>query len=395
MKKRLLQICFLFFAFVAAENSIAQTVTVDGNFTDWTNIQWAGQNGDGSLLGCKTFGDADKIYFYIEGNSNLDIGVSSGNKLTIYLNMDDNAGTGNNSGNYTESGIDMYYDGRLTTGKIYKFSGATPSTWLFDQVSGYGYAEIMNISNFVTLGNGNKAVELSFKKSMISQLISPLALNSYFSFAIIVEGTPSYLPIKKTASEASSFIKVPTIGGSLPVTLSSFTAVSSESFNELKWVTHAEINNSHFEVFRSDNGNVFEKIGTVSGNGNSDAINTYSFKDYNPNGNIIYYQLKQVDFDGKVTEFDIIDVKSKIKNSPLTISGIQSNEKLELGIYSDTSEASTLQLTDLAGNIIYNAKVNLAGGYHIITIPVSITRGVYVATLTTPGKRVSEKILYN
>ena len=69
----------------------------------------------------------------------------------------------------------------------------------------------------------------------------------------------------------------------------------------LSWKTASEINNSHFEIERSNNGKDFIKIGEIAGQGTSNSTKRYQFTDKNPGSAQQYYRLKQVDFDGKFT----------------------------------------------------------------------------------------------
>src|ERR1035438_10814715 len=75
--------------------------------------------------------------------------------------------------------------------------------------------------------------------------------------------------------------------GSLPVELTSFTAKQSVSGVELYWVTATEVNNFGFDVERSyllspNDKTIWVKIGFISGHGNSDSPNNYSFIDNKP-----------------------------------------------------------------------------------------------------------------
>lgn len=90
----------------------------------------------------------------------------------------------------------------------------------------------------------------------------------------------------------------------LPVELSSFTASSNQNVVNLKWQTTTEVNNYGFEIERASSSTmplqVWEKIGFVNGNGNSNSPKTYSFNDYNPSGGSKFlYRLKQIDNDGQ------------------------------------------------------------------------------------------------
>ncbi len=94
----------------------------------------------------------------------------------------------------------------------------------------------------------------------------------------------------------------------LPVELISFEGVVDKEIVTLKWSTASEINNSHFEVERSLDGNRFELINIQEGTGNSNNIQNYSFIDNNTISGELYYRLKQVDYDGTFTYSETISV---------------------------------------------------------------------------------------
>lgn len=97
----------------------------------------------------------------------------------------------------------------------------------------------------------------------------------------------------------------------LPVEMISFTANYSNGKVHLNWVTASEINNSGFDVERN-NGNGFEKIGFVKGNGTTTERATFNFVDDNPGFGKIQYRLKQIDFDGTFKYYGVVEVEANI-----------------------------------------------------------------------------------
>jgi hypothetical protein len=85
-----------------------------------------------------------------------------------------------------------------------------------------------------------------------------------------------------------------------PVKLTSFTATAKAADAFLNWTTASEINNKGFDVERSVDGRTFESIGFVKGAGNSTRMLNYSLTDAKAfeKTPVMYYRLKQVDFDG-------------------------------------------------------------------------------------------------
>ncbi|WP_226163399.1 beta strand repeat-containing protein [Hymenobacter terricola] len=87
----------------------------------------------------------------------------------------------------------------------------------------------------------------------------------------------------------------------LPVTLVSFQAVARGHAAILTWATAQEVNNDHFEIEASTDGQVFKFVKLVPGHGSSAIAHTYGFTDEqlpNYGVQIVYYRLRQVDGDG-------------------------------------------------------------------------------------------------
>jgi photosystem II stability/assembly factor-like uncharacterized protein len=95
----------------------------------------------------------------------------------------------------------------------------------------------------------------------------------------------------------------------IPVELSGFTAVSKNRKVELNWTTVTELNNSGFEIQRSNDKTDFEKIGFVPGYGTTTEKHFYSFLDDKTISGKYYYRLKQIDFDGSYKYSDIIETE--------------------------------------------------------------------------------------
>lgn len=92
----------------------------------------------------------------------------------------------------------------------------------------------------------------------------------------------------------------------LPVDLISFKVEEFDTRSvELNWITGSEINNDYFTIERSNDGENWEWISTVDGQGNSADVTKYSFTD-EPNGKRVFYRLKQTDFDGKFKYSEIV-----------------------------------------------------------------------------------------
>lgn len=173
----------------------------------------------------------------------------------------------------------------------------------------------------------------------------------------------------------------------LPVNLTSFRGRIDGGKAELTWTTAEEINNSHFEVERSANGQAYSKIGTVQGNGGNN--NAYKFTDNGPLNAVNYYRLKQVDIDGKSTytrtlvlRSDLGAITAKAAPSPFT-SFINISYKLK------KEENIRIRMIDQSGRVVKTYSTR--GGVGVNTINLNgldnLPNGNY--TVELKGETVS------
>ncbi|MEQ9405563.1 MAG: T9SS type A sorting domain-containing protein [Cyclobacteriaceae bacterium] len=94
----------------------------------------------------------------------------------------------------------------------------------------------------------------------------------------------------------------------LPVELVDFRAEIINQAVAVKWSTITELNNDHFIVERSVDGELFESLGRVEGAGTTNEKIDYTLNDNKPLAGLTYYRLKQVDYDGTTTFSEIIQI---------------------------------------------------------------------------------------
>ncbi|OGU75798.1 MAG: hypothetical protein A2V93_06160 [Ignavibacteria bacterium RBG_16_34_14] len=96
--------------------------------------------------------------------------------------------------------------------------------------------------------------------------------------------------------------------GTIPVELTSFTAVSQNRSVVLKWSTASEINNFGFEVERKREESDWRIITFINGNGTTTSEKNYLYLDENITSGKYQYRLKQIDFDGSFEYSKIVEV---------------------------------------------------------------------------------------
>lgn len=139
---------------------------------------------------------------------------------------------------------------------------------------------------------------------------------------------------------------------SLPVKWKTFTVApaNNNSIANIQFATSQEINNKEFSIEKSSNGINYSSIKTMAGKGNSNLVNNYFYADDISNTSkeirILYYRIKQTDFDGTFTYSQVqkvdLDAQAAAQSfsvfpNPSTdkiyINGLNSNETTQLYIY--------------------------------------------------------------
>lgn len=158
---------------------------------------------------------------------------------------------------------------------------------------------------------------------------------------------------------------------------------------ELNWATASEVDHAKFNILRSTKGSEFVKIGEVSGKGSS----TYAFIDYNPEAGINYYQLEQVDTDGKSSKSKNISVKFSSK-----ITGMYAQVNDGVFSYSVNTEwegKAEVLVTDITGKIMLNKQNILNKNTFSFSEKINWKPGVYIAKLKLGDEVLMVKIINN
>lgn len=94
----------------------------------------------------------------------------------------------------------------------------------------------------------------------------------------------------------------------LPVELLYFEGTGNRTFNSLKWSTASEHNSDYFLLERSVDGEQWDYVGTTKAMGNSTQVVDYLYVDNFVSNGYVYYNLKQVDYDGNFKMYGPISI---------------------------------------------------------------------------------------
>lgn len=155
----------------------------------------------------------------------------------------------------------------------------------------------------------------------------------------------------------NNIVEISVSSNPLSIKLQSFTACAISNIVDIKWETATETNNNYFSVLRSQDGVNFNVIQLIPGAGNSDVLCYYNIADNYPYYGISYYQLKQTDYDGKITYSNIISVTNE-KLTDLFVFLNSFNSQITI-FMNDTSQNNNyrLQIYKSSGDIIILEKL--------------------------------------
>lgn len=182
-------------------------------------------------------------------------------------------------------------------------------------------------------------------------------------------------------------------GTPLPVDLLRFIAKKGIGNTvALEWSTASEQNSAFFIIERSKDGSNYAEIGKLEAGNQPSTIQHYLFNDVKPVDGINYYRLKQVDKDGRFKYSGVVEVliesqrKYRIYPNPaINFSTVK--------LLSDMKNLS-LQLTDVAGRMLYQKNLPNANAGQEIQIPVQqLRKGLYFVSIITNTERFTEKIV--
>lgn len=182
------------------------------------------------------------------------------------------------------------------------------------------------------------------------------AVFSEFTFNVSGTGTTLDLRLRAHSNGTSEEWAIDNIRlfhglGTLPVKLSDFKGTAGVAGNALYWISENELDNARFEIERSTDGVYFEKIGMVSGNGNSSSRKEYHYVDQYAVPVTAYYRLKQVDVNGSFSYSAIVLIRRAPGADLLAYPNPFANRLFVELKNTNSSNIKGLQLMDVAGRL--------------------------------------------
>jgi hypothetical protein len=175
----------------------------------------------------------------------------------------------------------------------------------------------------------------------------------------------------------------------LPVELLSFNAKYDPDVRSvnLDWSTQTERNNDYFAVERSVDGAVFEEIARVDGAKNSTQQRYYSSVDENPYpGEINYYRLRQVDFDGRFKYSNLMAVAISHPESQFIVYPNPTTDNADIMFQTAYEADYHIKIYDYTAKMVVSYHFKSVKGKNKIPLDLlGFHKGVYFITLQGNG----------
>ena len=185
---------------------------------------------------------------------------------------------------------------------------------------------------------------------------------------------------------------------SLPIKLEKFVGKRVGKDIVIVWETASEKNNSFFTLEKSQDGKIFQPIATIDGAGNSNSIKHYTYADKNVTEKLMYYRLKQTDFDGTFEYSRIEKVIGAQQGSSLFV--VFPNPVGAEGVVTFTlsdfgSQSAVVYVRNLSGQIVMRkyVKSSASDGYFREDLDLTtLPKGSYILNVLGKHATFTEKL---
>ncbi len=179
----------------------------------------------------------------------------------------------------------------------------------------------------------------------------------------------------------------------LPVELTSFTALLSGDAVILNWETATEVNNYGFEIEASTSSATgWKTIGFVSGHGNSNSPNSYSFTAID---GAKYYRLKQIDTDGRFEYSSVVGVEGSLSYKLSQNHPNPFNPTTVINFSIPESGLVTVKVYNALGQEVAELlnEVKTAGSYAVNFNGSNLSSGMYIYKISAGSFSATRKMM--
>ena len=184
-----------------------------------------------------------------------------------------------------------------------------------------------------------------------------------------------------------------TAAGPLPVKLNSFQGSKNKSNVQLQWNVGVNEIANEFQVERSTDGKNFEAAAVMFATEKT-GNEVYNYSEINETSKV-YYRLKMTD-ESDVVSYSKVLMFSSVKSSkPLNIIGNIVSDRLTFSYEAGSNSKVEISVLDINGKTIVKQSLTANKGNNMasISLPSSLTSGMYIATLSADNTNSSAKFI--
>lgn len=246
-----------------------------------------------------------------------------------------------------------------------------PAGWSIRNNNG----SVINLCNSSSTVAVNTAVNLQIDLQGVSSTTGSPTISGQISFRTNCSAPGSLSG--DNASDNSSQAGF-TVTGTVPVKLTTFTAIITNCQPVLNWTTENETNSDRFEIERlPENSNEWHSAGFVEAKGNNSPKATYNFIDQTAGNSsqTMMYRLKMIDKNGLYTYSRILSVRINCKSTGVTVypNPVQDG-RLQISFNGNNSAAQAILLS-YSGQAVLDTKLKTGSTFLNVS---HLANGVYI-----------------
>lgn len=189
-----------------------------------------------------------------------------------------------------------------------------------------------------------------------------------------------------------------TPGTGLAVELLDLKAVAQKDAIQLDWTTLTETENKGFSIERRAEGETdFTAIDFVTGRGNSQQMNNYTYTDHTAKYNTVYYyRLQAEEMSGATKQSNIVSaqiIKAGKEEYDVELVPNPTSSIFSLTWTKDLPKAYEVNVTTVSGQLLYSQKV--ADGAERLFLNLDLPANIYVVRILMEDKVITKKLVVN
>jgi len=186
------------------------------------------------------------------------------------------------------------------------------------------------------------------------------------------------------------------VGLVLPAQFLSFTGTQSNNQVSLNWTIIADKPIDRFEIERSTTNTNFVKIKTVTDQVLLNVQQSFAANDdiTNVAAEVIYYRLRIIGKAGEIQYSNVIFVRKRQTQIPVSIMPNPANGYVNVNMYADRNLEATIVLIDKIGRRVLVQNEKLVKGPNSINLNLDrYSAGVYALVVETPEEKITKQLI--